>query len=894
MSSETLLSNYPAPDTRFDELFAEPGLARPHWRPLLEHLTSLGASGIDARHREVTRMLRENGVTYNVYADPQGPTRPWDLDLLPLLVSDEEWDKIEAAVTQRATLLNRILGDIYGGQALIREGRLPAALVHGHSGFLRPCYDLASNRQTALQIYAADLARSPDGQWWVLRDRTQGPTGAGYALENRLAITRAFPDLFRNLNVQRLAGFMATLRDSLAARAPRTDASEAVRHLGHEALADSPDDPPLIVLLTAGPYSETYSEQAFLARYLGYPLVVGGDLTVRQGFVWLKTLSGLHRVSVIVRRLDDDYCDPLELRADSSLGVPGLTEAARRGNVVVANGLGSGVLESGSMLGYLPGLCTELLGESLLMPSVATWWCGEPAALEDAIARLDDLVVKPAFPGIGVRQVFGQDLDGQARADLIARMRARPQNYLAQEQVELSRAPTWRSPSALGAAAVGLRVFACATRDGRYAVMPGGLARVASRGDARVISMQEGGGSKDTWVLSSRWVSQISLLSIEETAAHPTRGEGRQASRTVENLYWFGRYSERVDNFVRLLRRTFDTMLGASPDQRGADWRTLVELCRWAELIDAPAPREEGAAGAAAEGATAGEAGAVAGASVTPPTAEAASATGRAARGEPVDDHNDQIQARLLAAVFSDRPSALPAQIQLLYDVSSRLHERLSVDNWRVLNQMVQRLGSVRKEATVDAAVQRLDETVVTMMTLSGFALDGMTRDLGWRFLSLGRRIERFLYMTTVLSKALVQQRPGESLEWLLEIGDSIATYRSRYVTSARWPLVLDLLLTDETNPRSVAFQLGGMVSAAHKLGALDKGRSLALLDPLLRDLQDLRGSTGLHRDSQALIAWLDRATATGYRLSDELCGRYFSYSATGSPRAGDVERTAA
>lgn len=878
MPRHSLLRSYPAADERFDELFGDAGQPRSHWQPLLDHLTVVGAPTLDVRHREVTRMLRENGVTYNVYADPAGQTRAWDLDLLPFIVSAPEWAHIEAAVAQRATLLNRILADIYGEQSLVRDGRLPAALVQAHPGFLRPCHGIGQNRAQPLVIYAADLARSPDGQWWVLRDRTQGPTGAGYALENRLAITRAFPELFRDLHVERLAGFMSTLRDGLAARAPRTDATAAARRLGHDAHAGGPDDPPLVVLLTAGSYSETYSEQAFLARYLGFPLVVGGDLTVRQGFVWLKTLAGLQRVSVILRRLDDDYCDPLELRADSALGVPGLTEAVRRGNVVIANGLGSGILESGAMLGYLPVLCNELLGDSLRLPSVATWWCGEPAALEDVIARLDHVVIKPAFPGAGAHQVFGQDLNGPARAELVARLRAHPQNYIAQEMVRLSRAPVWQPagraargravPSADGgagsgesglagnaarlravrplderhelrAAAVGLRVFACAMPDGSYAVMPGGLARVASGSDARIISMQEGGGSKDTWVLSSGHVSQLSLLPTEEAASHPVRGNDRQASRTVENLYWFGRYSERVDNAVRLLRRTLDTMLGASPDQRGADWRALIELCRWSGLID-----EEVSAG------------------------------------------DPKIQTRLLAAVFSNHPTGVPVLVRTLYDVSSRLHERLSLDNWRVLNQMVQRLGSERSNGTVDAAIQRLDATIIAMMTLSGFALDGMTRDLGWRFLSLGRRIERFLYMCTVLRKALDAQQGGEGLEWLLEVGDSIATYRARYVASARWPLVLDLLLMDETNPRSVVFQLDGMISAARRIAPFDKGITLNTLEPLREALEALRDAGRLHRDSDELVDWLDRATDAGARLSDEVCSRYFSYSGRAERRS--------
>jgi uncharacterized circularly permuted ATP-grasp superfamily protein len=341
---------------------------------------------------------------------------------------------------------------------MLREGLLPPALVHGHAGFLRPCHNMRHHDDIALHFYAVDLARAPDGRWWVMADRTQAPSGAGYALENRAIIAPTFPDLLRELKVQPLAGFFRTMRDSLV-------------HWGRQCAAtgDAPaplrdGEMPLIVLLTPGPRTASYYEQAYLARYLGLPLVEGGDLTVRDGVVYLKTLAGLHRVHVIMRRVDDELCDPLELRS-SMLGVAGLTQAARRGNVLVANSLGSSLLETGALLGFLPALSRRLLGEPLKMPSVATWWCGEAAALEAVIGKLDRLVIKPSFSQLPQFAVFGQDLDGDARASLIARLRANPNNYIAQELVQLSQAPVWKGGPGAGlqARAIGLRVFACAT-----------------------------------------------------------------------------------------------------------------------------------------------------------------------------------------------------------------------------------------------------------------------------------------------------------------------------------------------------------------------------------------------------------------------------------------------
>ena len=358
----SLFLNYPKNSDRFDEMIGARGDLRPSWRSFYEYLNAATTKQMEHRLNFVRRRVQENGVTYNVYAD-----RPWELDPLPMILSAAEWKDISRAITQRARLLNAVLGDLYGEQTLLRDGTLPTALVYGHNGFLWPCQGIRQPNDNWLQLYAVDLARSPDGRWWVIADRTQAPSGAGYALENRLIISSVFPEQFRDLRVQHLAAFFRALQANLARSAP------------------SEGETPLIVLLTPSPYTETYFEHAYLARYLGYPLVKGQDLTVRGECVYLRTLSGLRRVHAILRWLDDDYCDPLELRGDSALGVPGLLQAVRAGKVLVANALGSGLLESAA----LPGACEKLLGESLLMPSAGNWWCGEQTALEFTIQNLD-------------------------------------------------------------------------------------------------------------------------------------------------------------------------------------------------------------------------------------------------------------------------------------------------------------------------------------------------------------------------------------------------------------------------------------------------------------------------------------------------------------------------
>ncbi|MBN8443716.1 MAG: circularly permuted type 2 ATP-grasp protein, partial [Thauera sp.] len=493
-SPPALLAAYAARPDRYDELAQRIGsvaVLRPHWRDFFRGLAAMPAEETAARRAALRRQIHENGITYNVYADPRGFERPWELDLLPYILPAVEWAQIEAAVIQRATLFNRILADLYGEQSLLQQGLIPPALIYGHSGFLRPLVGAKPPRGLFLHLYAVDLARSPDGRWWVVTDRTQAPSGAGYALENRGVVARALPELYRAAGVQPLVPFFESFREGLAALAP--------------AAGKGAGDDPLIVVLTPGPYNETYFEHAFLARELGFPLVEGQDLTVRKEKVYLRTLEGLRRVHVILRRVDDVWCDPLELRDDSALGVAGLVAAVRAGQVAVANALGSGILETGALLGYLPRLSEHLLGQKLKLPSVATWWCGEGAACAYALAHLRELVVKPAYPGAGgSAPIFCRDLPPAALEALAASIAARPFEFVAQEMVNISQAPVLAgedgAAGALLARNIGLRVFAAAGPEG-FRVMPGGLVRVAPETDMRVVSMQHGGGSKDVWAL---------------------------------------------------------------------------------------------------------------------------------------------------------------------------------------------------------------------------------------------------------------------------------------------------------------------------------------------------------------------------------------------------------
>ncbi|NWD74629.1 circularly permuted type 2 ATP-grasp protein [Pseudomonas gingeri] len=814
-----LLDRYPLTAGTYHELLDDGGAVRAHWQPLVDQLQRSTPLQLAQRQALLARQIQENGVTYNVYADPKGADRPWELDLLPHIIPADEWQRVAAGIAQRARLLNAVLADLYGPQTLIRDGLLPAELVFGHNNFLWPCQGIQPPAGTFLHLFAVDLARTPDGRWWVTADRTQAPSGAGYALENRTIVSRAFPDLYRDLRVHHMAGFFRTLQETLVRQAP------------------SDAESPLVVLLTPGRFNESYFEHLYLARQLGYPLVEGGDLTVRDATVYLKTLSGLQRVHAIMRRLDDDFCDPLELRTDSALGVPGLLEAVRQGRVLVANALGSGVLESPGLLGFLPRINQHLFGEELILPSIATWWCGEPPVLAQALEKLPELLIKPAFPSQSFVPVFGRDLDDEQRLALAERIRARPYAYVAQELAQLSQAPIWQAEEcALQPRAIGMRVYAVASADG-YRVLPGGLTRVAAEADAEVVSMQRGGASKDTWVLSERtpsgehWRTQRAL-GVRDLV----RRDPYLPSRVVENLFWFGRYCERCDDSARLLR---------------------IMLARYVDGDD-------------------------------PQALQAAVDLGESLMLLPDEG---ELPERLLAALLGDDwPFSLRSNLQRLQWAASQVRGKLSRENWQALVELQREAMSLESEdPNFGELLDFLNRLVMSLAALSGFALDDMTRDEGWRFLMIGRRIERLQFLSSSLAAFLrgIAVFDQAGLEWLLELGNSSITYRSRYLAVPQLIPVLDLLLLDEQNPHAVLFQLKLVSRTLRRLND-DFGvpRELGLNQLVERlgrfDLGNLEsalfGDTGVRDVLDGLAELLQEVADASSQVSDRLALRHFAH----------------
>lgn len=754
-SRPSLAEGYQAPFGVFDELMTPMGEIRPHWRRFLEQLEAIGHDNINRRWDLAARLIRED---YVYSPDLEGKLSEfWSLDLLPCLITPNDWQFIESAVIQRATLINQILQDIHGPQLLVRNGVIPADLVFAHPGFLRPCHGMTVPDGRYLHFYAADIGRAADGRFVVLADRTQAPSGTGYALENRVVITRTFPEIFRNFQVSRLLSFFQAMRETLQAAAPPGTSS------------------PHVVILSPGSSSPTQFEHIHLARYLGYPLVEPGDLTTRDNRVYVKTLSGLRQVHVLMRHVNDSHCDPLELRYESTMGVPGLVQAARAGNVAVVNALGSGIVGTYAFRAFMEECSQAILGSSLMMPSLPTWWCGVEEHRDHVEANLEGMAIKGAFRHLEGEPINGADLSSEERKALLKRIDIRPEEYIAQESMALSTTPAWGREK-LEPYQVILRVFAVAVPGG-YMVMPGGVARTPPPRTTQLVSFNKGGGSKDVWVLSDKPVDSRQVLSPPSAPQALSRTATALPSRVADNLYWLGRYVERLDCNVRLLRTVFGRLTSNAED------RAIPEMPMLLNALD--------------------------GAGLFPNSG-----------GTPIDGFREE---DLLAAVYNEEnPLAIMSTLKELRRIAWLVRDRLSGDTWRLIYRLEEDLdkpvaGGMPRLTDVYTI---LNQVVLTMSAFGGMVMESMTRGPGWMFLDIGRRMERSIAIITLLQRSLVQQDDSDPavLESVLEIADSVMTYRSRYLSSHQLDGALDLLILDEGNPRSVHFQLAALYDHVSEL----------------------------------------------------------------------------
>jgi uncharacterized circularly permuted ATP-grasp superfamily protein/uncharacterized alpha-E superfamily protein len=864
-----------------------PSPLSPSWTRFFNFLGTDGFHELNHRSGNLQRQIRDNGVTYNVYADADGPQRPWSLDLFPMLVSAQDWAFIEAGVRQRAHLLDRVMADLYGPQQLLAKGLLPSALVHGHPGYLRAMHGVPAVGSTYLHIAAFDLAHGPDGRWSVVSQRTQAPSGLGYLLENRLSISRQFPEAFREMNVQPLAACYKALVDGLKAMSPAH---------GHDAGSR-------VVLLTPGPYNETYFEHAYLARFLGLTLVEGSDLTVRDERLYLKTLHGLEPVHGILKRLDDQFLDPLELRSDSTLGVPGLLQVIRAGKVLVVNTPGSAVLESTALLGFLPALSRHLLGETLALPSLPTWWCGEQAVLQNTLAQLKNWVIKPTYPASNMESVIGHLTPRSQLDEWAGRILRRGEDYTVQAYQPLSQTPTWHGERIAPRSAM-LRVFAVADGAGSWQVLAGGLARLAGARE-NMSSMQHGGSSADVWVLGdmptapkpatasppvevrgdlvspaanetiappAEPLTEPAAVSARDTSISSLRQKPPVTSRAAENLFWLGRYTERTENACRLTQVILQC-LGGEDQNSPPLLAWLSSMARSNMLV----------------------------LDTVPPATQAR-----------------RVFERALIANLADTTQAASVgyNLKAIKIAAAAVRERLSHEQWQLIAKAEADFfhrcrafnrpdipaanGPHALEYSSALSVRALESAGAFLAAMTGAQNDRMTRDDGWRLLSIGRLTERLHTLSSALEQAFETGAVFEEggFNAVLAFFDSTITFHAQYQQRRDIPALLDLLVLDRDNPRSlgwVVMTLRGRLAKLSSNAPVDlPDLTATLADPgewAMNDLwrEPMDANAGFDRRSQCahLTGLLDPLAQSALDLSDSIGRRYFSHATDASQSLG-------
>jgi uncharacterized circularly permuted ATP-grasp superfamily protein/uncharacterized alpha-E superfamily protein len=748
----------------WDEMMAEDGSIRPHWRWFHGQLCQWGKNGIQENAARIAQLLKDHGVTYNAYQDAGAAGRPWFLDVIPVLIRAEDFAHVENGLRQRIRLFRAMLADIYGSQRIIRESWVPAQLLYANPGYLRQVADVPIEGES-LTTLATDWIRNPDGSWMALADRCQMPGGIGYALENRIVLAQPFSQEFQQCRIQRLAGFFEHEREMFREMAPLH------RHT------------PNVVMLTPGPRHRNYFEHAFKARYLGFPLVEGADLTVRDRRLFMKTLEGLRQVDVLIRRLEDGDCDTLELDPSSVSGVPGLLEAWRAGRVKMANRIGSGVLEAAAWLPYLPRLCQELLGEELLIPSVPTHWCGD----RDILAKLNHdprrWVLKKAYADDVRPAVSLSQFDPSALDELLREVNADPESWVIQQPMALSHAPAWTGDR-LEPRAFVWRSFVCADEHQSH-VMPGGLGRISPGPEGFLVSMMAGALSKDVWVISDQEVVAKSLLTERVDGLRVSRPPRDVPSRIADHLFWLGRYTERMEQTTRLLRMLGKRLGGEGGEMQMQELRDGLRLAGELELLEKNFPM-----------------------------------------------HADFVMIQQTISSWMQDARHRDGLADLMTKIhfnAAAARDRLSDDTWRLFRWLQDELDAPLMDHAAYGITSKLDRIVLVLAAFSGMQSENMVRGHGWRFLEMGRRIERGYACAGYLHAAIALCETHEAvLVPLLEVFDSTMTYRRHHYATPKLLPVVDLLMLHAANPRSLAFQLEAM---AQQASLLPPGSSLTGAD---------------------------------------------------------------
>ncbi|MGB5436659.1 MAG: circularly permuted type 2 ATP-grasp protein [Maribacter sp.] len=822
-----------------DELFSLDNALKPYWNKLFTSFDSLGDSGLMARQKDIDWLLSENGVTYNVYNDPQGMHRPWSLNVVPFVLHQQEWDQVSKGIKQRAEILNLVLKDAYGEGRLVKDGIIPYEVIYGHRGFLRQCSGMELNTEKYLSIYAADLCRGTDGRLWVVNDRTEAPSGMGYALENRSTINRILPEMFTEMNVKRLSGFFQDLNQMLV------DADPGKK------------ENPNIVILTPGSHNETYFEHAYLASFLGYPLVQGNDLVVRDGFVWMKSLQGLKRIDVILRRVDDAFTDPLELREDSHLGVAGLLDVVRRKNVSVINPVGSGVIENPGLIPFMPSIAKYFLNEELILPQIASWWCGQENEKNYVLENLSKLVVKRIDRTNRESIYFGEFLNPEELDALKKVIQERPYRFVAQERINFSTAPNLAN-NTLEPRNIVARAFCIALKN-EYSVMQGGLVRVSPNADTIRVSNQRGGTSKDFWIMQDSPIKQEVNRQWQKKTSVAISGLNDLPSLTAENLYWAGRYVGRTLVTARFIRVVIRQMALVQNNSDQPDSEKLKVLFKAVTHLTGTYP-------------------------------------GFTVKGQDgTHAMEDPMQEMLSVILDRDRVGSLAHTINMFSNSYYSIRNLWSSDMWRVFEN-IQKIWNALvegKDHSVNRILKVLNQLITRLIAFMGLIEESIMVQQGLLLYFIGLQMEQSMLTITkcraLLSIKFDQQVEYELLEYLLTSHESLNIYRYSYRSHIQLEHVLDLVLLDMDYSRSLTYMVNRLQKDLARLPHSEQDHHLSNYQKyVLEAFSKLRmaestkiAKTKSHNDfkREELVTLMKQLSELLHKSSQAISNTYFNHT---------------
>lgn len=834
-----IFENYFSDFKAYDEVLKPDMSINSNWEKLLTNFSEIGYNNLESKQKEINWLMEENGVTYNVYNDPKGLHRSWSLNVVPFLIHENEWKStIERGIKQRAELLNLILKDIYGKRELIKEGILPEEIVLAHRGFLRQCDQIQYKTSKNLQVYALDLARGPDGRMWVVSDRTQAPSGMGYALENRYALNRVIPNVFENINVKQPLGFFNDLKQMLLDAAPQNKSN------------------PNIVILTPGPHNETYFEHTYLASFLGYPLVIGSDLVVRNGKLWLKTLKKLKQVDVVLRRVDDAFMDPLELREDSYLGVAGLLEVVREQQVSIVNPVGSGIIDNAGLIPFMNTICKYYFNEDLILPQIASWWCGQKKERDYVLNHLKDLVVKRIDRSSREHIFFCEFLDEAALETLKKDILLAPYQFVAQEKISFSTAPSY-DQGKLEPRKVSCRTFAVAKEDG-YSVMPGGLVRVAAEREKLFVSNQRGGVSKDFWLVSDNNEGPLRNYAWESSSNHTVSDINDLSSNTAENLFWSGRYLGRSLITARYLRVVLHRMNEEQSNARKSDSETLVILYKSITNITSTFP---GFIGKGSE-----------------------------------ERLKDPLKEIISLIMDEHRIGGLAQTTNSFNQAYYSLRSLWSKDMWRVFDGIKKHWTTFREaeDFSINRLIKFLDRIITRLIAFMALIEESILVKQGLLLYFIGLQTEQSMMHVEKCRSLLVinyeESVQYEILESLLNSGESLNIYRYSYRSYLSVENVIKLILLDTDYAKSLSYKINQIAKDIDKLPYSEASNTVAACKKHIIKAQtkikslSIETLVGLNKDN-ALRQDLDDALAAIsdllHETSMEVSNTYFNHSYT-------------